>query len=151
MKQLRLSDRLKLRLARPHFTRGRGLYRFGGSDESCEIVFLGTSFAVIEEITRSADQIRIGHFSVNDPFRSCYVGETCLRKFAARVKALAPSIQAIAFDLFRAPTDSDHAKIGQARAALLTRIGASNVSATTVGPVGNERIEVEGLWHREKW
>lgn len=151
MTHLHLSDRIKLHLARPHFTRGRGLYRFGGSDESCDIAFWGTSFAVIEEITRSSNQVRIGHFSVNDPFRSCSVGEACLRTFAARIKALDRSVNSITFDLFRAPTNVDHVKIGQARAALLTKIGVSNVSTATVGPVGNERVEVKGLWHRDDW
>ena len=151
MTSLSFSNRIKLYLAKANFTRSVGLYRFDGPNENCIISFRSTQFAVIEKITRSSNQIHIGHFSVNEPYRSRCIGETCLRKFAARIRALDRSVQSLEFNLYRAPTNSEHKKIGNARAKLLKRIGATNVSTATVGPVGNERIEVKGLWHRDTW
>lgn len=151
MTNLSCWNKVKLHLARPNFTRSRRLYRFGDDDRSCIISFGNTQFAIIEEINRTSNQIQVGHFSVNAPYRSHCIGEPCLRKFSARIGAIDQTVQSIAFDLYRAPTNADHKKIGSARAKLLGRIGATDVSVSIVGPPGNERVNVKGLWKRDKW
>lgn len=151
MSRLKLLDSLKLHFATAKLPRGGGPFEFETLYYTCVISFRDIVFAEIEEVTRSSTSVRVGHFSVSRAYRGCDIGEQCLRKFAARVATLDSSIQAIEFELYRLPAELDHQAIGQARADLLTQIGADNVVISPAGPSTNPRVKVTGVWLRNRW
>lgn len=124
-------------------------YRIGvGSSDKCEITCCSTVFCVFEDITVTSGKVHVGHFSVEAPFRGRNIGEQCLRKFAAHIARLDPTITLIEFSLYKLPTNFPHQRIAQARFDLLNRIGAT---ATAMSQLPQGNFLVCGSWDKSKW
>lgn len=99
-------------------------------------------------MTIQASSLHIEHFAVDSSVIRQGKGERILRGFAALVKAQAPAISQIHFDLGRASSGTDLAELARARQALFVRIGAVNIQCRKPNA---HSIVVSAMWPRAHW
>lgn len=148
MKSLSLYNKIRFKFAKLRHFHENASYVFGAHHDKCRISFWSTDFCLFEDITIIPGKVFVGHFSVNDQFRGSLIGEQCLKKFAAHIAQLDPTINTIEFSLYKLPTNFPQKKIAQARFSLLNRIGAS---ATSISTLPQGKFQVCGSWDKSKW
>lgn len=123
-------------------------YQLIPSTPNCHAEEGNSCIGNIETMTLNANQLHIEHFAVDSSLIGKGRAELLLREFAALVRAQAPNITTMTFDLGRSTPTSDIAKLAQARVALFQRVGALNIQQRKPNP---DSIVVSATWDRSKW